>query len=371
VRDGPAASDRLVELLDRQIISAAITGAAVGVANHDTTLIEVYAGSAAPGLASGPRVLWPVASISKLFAAAMVMRLVELGEISLSTLVAGILPELAGEGRDEIRVRHLLTHTAGLRYESPEMEARLVSQTPLEDLVAEACRAPLTFRPGTQFAYSDDGYLLAGHLAAVVAGQPYPDLVQTLVCEPMGLADTFVVPPADAQDRIAVVAGSLSEGTSGAMYNSAYARALGHPAFGVVSTLPDLLRFAAHFAPGGPRIHSEATIRAMTISQTGGVPGEPPLQIGYRPDVRTPWGLGFELQTEALPGLFSDLVSPPTFGHGGASGCQLLVDPEADLRIVILTNAHLRLGLEAWLARLHAMTNVAVAEGQRVAGSGA
>jgi CubicO group peptidase (beta-lactamase class C family) len=181
----------------------------------------------------------------------------------------------------------------------------------------------------------------------------------------MGLSDTFLVPPDDRLDRIATIAGPLAEGTPGAMYNSVYGRALGHPAFGLVSTLHDLLRFAAHFAPGGPRIHSEATVRAMTVSQTGGVPGEPPLSIGYSRNVRTPWGLGFELQTDELPGVFSDLVSARTFGHGGASGCQLLVDPGPDLRIVVLTNAHLRLGVDAWLTRLHSIVNVAVVEGLR------
>ncbi len=354
-------SSHVTALVERHIRSGSFAGAAVAVASSRETAFEIFAGEAAPGLPSSSDVMWPIASISKSFTAAMVMRLVELGELTVNTPVHSVLPRFTGNGRDEVRLRHLLTHTSGLPYESDEMEARLIGQTPLELLVDEAYAVPLLFRPGTRFHYGDYGYLLAGQLAAVVTGMPYAELVQTLVIEPMALRDTFVIPRPDDAGRIAVVRGVLADGTDGAMYNSAYSRSLAHPAFSIVSSLGDMVRFGSHFAPDGPRIHGEATVRAMTSLQTGDVPGEHPALTGYGADARIPWGFGFGLQTEQAPAVISELASLSSFGHGGATGCQLVVDPVADLVVVVLSNTHILTGPERWLWRLQSVLNAAIA----------
>ncbi len=75
------------------------------------------------------------------------------------------------------------------------------------------------------------------------------------------------------------------------------------------------------FMPGGPRFLSDATVRSMTTDQTGGVPGIHPSMKGFAADVRIPWAIGFALQTAQVPGLYADLASFQTFGHGVARGC--------------------------------------------------
>ena len=126
-------------------------------------------------------------------------------------------------------------------------------------------------------------------------------------------------------------------------------RGLAHPAFAVTATARDLARFLAHFAPGGPRIHTEATVKAMARNQTGLADnGSFPGIIGYELEGPRPWGYGWALQTAATPGIFSDLASFSTFGHGGASGCHAFVDPDEGVSVVILTNTHLR----TWLRGL-------------------
>jgi len=306
-------------------------------------------------------VLWPLASITKLFTAAVVMRLVELGELTVNTPAWQILPECTGDGREDIRVRHLITHTSGLPYESPAMGERLATHSSTDALIDEAYRTPLLFAPGTRFQYSDYAYGLAGRIAAIVASTPFHDAVRTLVLEPMGLGDTFMRPQDGGGDRIAVVRGVFNDGTDGAMYNSAYGRSLSHPAFSAVSTLGDMVTFLRHFAPGGPRTLSDATVRAMTSIQTGGAPGEHPLLDGFPPDARIPWGFGFALQTEDAPAVFSELASFSTFGHPGASGCQILVDPVADRIVVLLTNTHILTGRDTWLRRQQEIVNACFA----------
>ncbi len=351
-----------LNLINRYIAEGHFAGAAVIAARKGEVLIEHYAGHAAPQLPASSSVLWPVASISKLYSVAMVMRLIEQGLLTLNTLACQVLPTFTGEGREDIRLRHLLTHTSGLIYESPEMEARLIAQTPMPALIEEAMTAPLLFKPGTSISYADYNTLIAGHMAETVTGKPFAELVRGLVLQPMGLHDTFMPPPAHEHKHIANVRGVMAEDTDGAMYNSPYALGLGHPAFGTVTTARDLLRFAQHFVQGGPRIHTEATVRAMTTDQTGGVRGKHISLAGIPPDARIPWGLGWALQTADVPALFCDLASPRTFGHGGASGCQLMVDPENELIVAVLSNTHVRIGREAWFRRIQSIMNVCFAE---------
>jgi CubicO group peptidase (beta-lactamase class C family) len=352
---------RVAAILARHIAEGGFTGAAVIGARDGETILEQYAGDAGPGLASSETVLWPIASISKMYAVAAIVRLIEDGEITLNTLACDLLPEFTGEGREEIRLRHLLTHTSGLIYESPEMEARLIAQVSLEDLVREAMCAPLKFKPGSSLAYADYNTLVAGRMAEVATGKSLPNLVWDLVLEPMKLRDTFFPTPAEQDARVATVRGVMADGTPGAMYNSRHARGLAHPAFAVTCTARDLLRFASHFAPHGPRVHSGATVRAMTQNQTGVVTGIHPSMKGYDETAPMPWGLGWALQTKWTPALLCELASFETFGHGGASGCELLIDPTQNVTLAVLTNTHLLTGREAWYRRLQSTLNVAFA----------
>jgi CubicO group peptidase (beta-lactamase class C family) len=359
-------SSQVERIIEKHIQNGGFAGAAVVAIGGGKIVAEHYAGDAAPGLASGPRVLWPIASISKVYTATMIMRLVEQGALTLSTPVCEILPDFRGGGREEMRLRHLLTHTSGMIYESPEMADRLKAQTPLRTLIEEACNSPLLFTPGTAFKYADYNYLLVGHVAEVATGRPYSELVRALLLDPAELNETFIPPRREDDLRMARIRGVLAEGTDGAMYNSRYTRELAHPAFGVFATVRDLARFGALFAPSGPHLLSAVVIRAMTTDQTGGVPGVHPSMKGYGADVRIPWAIGFALQTEKVPSLYSDLASFRTFGHGGASGCELVIDPTLDLVVAVVSNTHLSTGRERWYMRMQSIINCVFAEFARV-----
>jgi CubicO group peptidase (beta-lactamase class C family) len=344
-------------LLNRYVVAGECAGMAVVGMHRGEIVVEAYAGEARLGLAAGPDMLWPLASISKVYTAAAIMRLVEQGDLTLNMLVSGIFPECTGAGREEIRLRHLLTHTAGMIYESPQMDELLRAHTPLADMLREAFEADLLFTPGTAISYADYHYLVAAALAERVTGQPFASLVHSLVIEAAGLQDTYFPPPVTEHARVAQVRGVLAEGSNGAMYNSAYALGLAHPAFGVVATTRDLARFALHFMPHGPRIHSEATVQAMISDQTGGVPGGHPAMRGYGAETTIPWGLGWYLQRPQVPAILTDLASFRAYGHGGASGCIVIGDPGHDLVIAITSNTHVRTDAERWRFRLQSIAN--------------
>ncbi|HUZ01418.1 MAG TPA: serine hydrolase domain-containing protein [Thermomicrobiaceae bacterium] len=367
VRD---ATDRLgpvFGLIEGFIRGGAVRGAALAAAVGDEIVGEGYWGEAAPGQPAVPGTLWPLASISKLYTAAAVMALVEQGVLTLSTSVRSVLPAFDGDGRDQVTLRHLLTHTSGLIYESPEMEAVLRRHTALEQIVDEAYTYPLAFAPGTRFSYSDYGIAIAGRMASVASGVPFPKLVRRLVLEPGDLRDTFMPPPVAEYSRLAHVVGPLAEGTDAAMYNSPYALELAHPAFGTVASARDLLRFGLLFAPAGERrILSEATVRTMTTDQTGG--GVVGTVVGLDAEVIRPWGLGFIIRGHGPQLGPGELTSPGAFGHAGASGCTLVVDPAQDVALAYVSNQHARTDPERWRLRLDAVANAAVAGLTRRAG---
>lgn len=353
---------RAASVVDKNVQQGGCAGAAVVAIKDGDIVLEHYAGEATPRLAATSHVLWPLASISKVYTATMIMRLVEEGELTLNTPVCELLPQFRGGGKEEVRLRHLLTHTAGMIYEPPQMTERLKAQTPMTALLEEAYSSPLLFKPGTALSYADYHYLIAGHMAEVATATPFPELMRTLVFEPADLRDTFIPPRRSDEERLAYVRGVMAEGTDGAMYNSRYARELAHPAFGVFASAKDLARFGLLFAPGGPRILSEAGVRTMTTNQTSDVPGQPPLLRGYAADLRMPWAIGFALQTERVPSLYCDLASSRSFAHGGATGCAIVIDPAYNLIVAVLSNAHSSLGVDRWYMRLHSIMNAAFAQ---------
>lgn len=342
------------ERIEGYVTRGEIGGAGLAVAHKGKQIVEWHAGQSRDGVEAAPKTLWPLASISKLYTAAMVMALVERGELSLATTVTSVLPAFNRDGREQITIRHLLTHTSGLVYESPDMESLLIRQTSLEEIVNEAYVHPLLFQPGTRLSYADYNYALAGRVASTVTGVSFPELVRTLVLEPGGLRDTFMPPPEAEYDRLAKVDGPLAAGTDGAMYNAPYALDLAHPAFGTVASVSDLLRFGLLFAPSGKaRTLSEASVRVMTTDQTGGTASTDAAFMGG--GAPRPWGAGFMIKGRA--GLGGDLLSPQSFGHGGASGCALWIDPVEDIAIAYVSNSHASKGRPAFTERASRTVN--------------
>lgn len=336
---------------------AGVAGAGLVVAHRGEIVAERYVGMARPDRPADAATLWPLASISKLYAAAACVSVVETGQIALGTKACTIFPEFTANGRDQITLRHLLTHTSGLPYESDQMAERLIAQWSLEQLVHEAFDSPMLFPPGTDQSYSDCAIGLAGLMCAKAAGVSFPDLVRTRVIEPGGLTDTFMPPPESVSDRIAHIDGPLAEGTQGAMYNSTYARNLAHPAFGTIASARDLLAFGLLFDPNGKRrLFSRVATTAMITDQTG-YDFPDAVTAPMSPAVRA-WGLGFMLKSRMR---YPEFLSPAAFGHPGATGCIMMVDPTYDVAFAFVSNRHLNTGIDEWNDRLNQVTNVVMA----------
>ncbi|MDP6039126.1 MAG: serine hydrolase, partial [Candidatus Latescibacteria bacterium] len=117
-------------------------------------------------------------------------------------------------------------------------------------------------------------------------------------------------------------------------WNSDYWRNFGAPWGGLFTTASDLTTLCQAFLFGGEvnetRVLSKATVRSMTGDQTSVMPDLPESEKS-----RQRWGLGWRLSDVSL---YSDLVSPDTFGHSGATGTVAWMDPTTEVTCVILTN---------------------------------
>jgi D-alanyl-D-alanine carboxypeptidase len=144
------------------------------------------AGHAKPVSAS---TVFQLGSIGKQFLAALVLRLAEQGRLSLDDPVSRHLPDFT-QLRREVRVRHLLSHTSGVRelFTMPEYQAGIedLGRGP-EDLVSIARQASVDFPPGSRWSYSNTNYTILALLVERLTGKPYEQALDDAIFRPLGL----------------------------------------------------------------------------------------------------------------------------------------------------------------------------------------
>ena len=195
------AVDRLFSRYDRP----GAPGAAVAVIDRGRVAFLRTYGLA--DLETGARVTestnFRLASLTKPFTALAVLLLIRDGRLTLDERVADLLPDFPAYGR-EIRIRHLLTHTSGLRaYQDfvPDASTRHVKD---RDVVALLRRTEtLLFPPGSAFRYGDSGYALLALVVETVSGQPFAAFMRDRIFARAGMTSTVVWQPgvSDVRNR--------------------------------------------------------------------------------------------------------------------------------------------------------------------------
>lgn len=132
---------------------------------------------------TGPDGISRIASLSKSFTAAAIMKLMEDGKISLDDKLTQYIPDFPRG--DEITVHMLLSHTAGFNSNFTRAEGRT-----LEDTVNEIKTKPLRFEPGTTFNYSNQGYVLLAYIVQLVSGETYGQYIQHTFLDPLQMNHT-------------------------------------------------------------------------------------------------------------------------------------------------------------------------------------
>src|SRR5688572_7945743 len=163
------------QILTQETKSGRVTAASVLVARRGVIVLRGGWGTLAPEPGSpkaGPETVYILASITKPVTVTALMLLVERGQVSLADPVHKYLPEFQGPGREKVRVKDLLTHTAGVPDMLPENVKLREANAPLAEFVKGAMTTPLVFEPRTSFSYSSMGTLLAATIVERVTRKP-------------------------------------------------------------------------------------------------------------------------------------------------------------------------------------------------------
>lgn len=168
-----------------------LPGLALVVLHADEILVAAGYGHIALDLEPEVTVttVFQLGAISKQFLAALVLRLAELGRLSLDDPVTGYLPDFA-HLPDTMTIRHLLNHSSGLRelFMLPEAtEGYSDLSLGVDELRAAVRRAPVDFAPGTRWSYSNTGYALLAFIVESVTSLPYHEALDLYLFSPLAL----------------------------------------------------------------------------------------------------------------------------------------------------------------------------------------
>ncbi|GAM12952.1 serine hydrolase domain-containing protein [Mesobacillus selenatarsenatis] len=270
--------------------------------------------------------IFDLASISKIFTTTAAMILFDQGRFELDDKVSKHIPEFAANGKEDVTIRQLLTHTSGFTAWVP----LYTKGSSREDRMNIVLEHPLKNEPGTTYTYSDLNMITLGLLIERLSGQRQDEFVKENITEPLGMAETMYNPPSSLKKRIAateyqpwtnrgIVWGEVHDENAWSLDGVA-----GHA--GVFSTAEDLAKLAHMYLNDG-RYGSKVILKPETVdmiveNQIPQFPGDD-------------HGLGWEL----AQGWFMDALSEgSSLGHTGYTGTSIVVNRNNGTIAILLTN---------------------------------
>jgi len=280
--------------------------------------------------------IFDAASLTKVVATTpSVWLLIERGKIEIDAPVSRYIPEFRGGWRDEITIRHLLTHTSGLRPDLDLTPAWTGYDTAIRMAIAEEPRQ----RPGYVFRYSDINFELLGEIVRRVSGVDLDTFAQREIFGPLKMSDTSfrrgggersavgstaVPPPARRQydERIAPTEMDVPRGT----VHDPTARRMGGVAghAGLFTTAHDLTLYARMLLRGGSPILKPETVKMLTTVQSP-------------PNVAVRRAGGFDLDS-SFSRPRGEIFPLGSFGHTGFTGGMMWIDPFSKTFFIFLSN---------------------------------
>ena len=331
-----------------------------------------------------PDTLFRIHSMSKPITSVAVMMLYEAGHFQLDTPVSDFIPEFKDmkvynenqteilEAKNEVTIKHLLTHTAGLTYgwggklvDKRYRESNIFERgATLADMAKRLTAIPLVHEPGERWTYSVSTDVL-GYLVQVVSGMPFEEFLQTRLFRPLGMVDTAFSVPLEKLDRFAALYQLNKEGqmkgdkdkekkTDSAIEKEKKVKEDKDPKTrlervekdpplenneirffpggggGLVSTAPDYMRFCQMLLNDG-ELEGVRILKAETVERM-----RTPHHEGW-------FGLGFSIVNDKESKDTDDKEPKDTpesigsYSWGGAAGTLFWIDPEMELIGLLMT----------------------------------
>ncbi len=330
------ADDPPLDRIDAAVLQAIsrreLPGAVILVVHRDKILFRKAFGNRS--LAPMPTLmdvltLFDLASLTKpIVTATALMLLLEEGKLDVKDKLAQHLPAFRRKETEDIKLEHLLLHTSGFLADNPLVDYQDGLAKAWERLHALQPVAP----PGTQFTYSDVGYILLGEVVEKVSGMPLDEFARQRIFTPLAMKDTGYRPAPDLKKRAAPTEKRDGHWLQGEVHDPR-ANLLGGVAghAGLFSTADDLAIYARMLLTGGKhaggRLLKEETVKLMTAPRQ--VPGK------KEPGLRT---YGWDMATAFSANRGEVFPQGVSFGHTGFTGTSLWLDPQSRTAVIFLSN---------------------------------
>lgn len=339
---------RMQQFVERQSIAGAVTlvGRRDSIAHHEAIGIR----NRETGEPMQKDTLFRIASMTKPITAIGIMILADESRLAVDDPVEKHLPEFRFQmlvtGRTDaavtlkkpsrpITIRDLLTHTSGLPSvpSASLADIYLKRDRSLAEAVLVSSQQPLAFEPGSKWSYCNAGIDTLGRIIEVASGESFEGFLKRRVFEPLEMTDTTFCPTPQQLARCAVTydfKGNDLKPVTGVVIGPPEKSRHPIPAGGLYSTAADLARLYQMMLQGGSlgpkRILSAKSVRVMTQVQTGSLP------CGFTPEM----GFGFGWAVVRKPTGVTEMLSPGSYGHGGAFGTQAWIDPQKNVFVILL-----------------------------------
>ncbi len=293
-----------------------------------------------------PDTLFWIASMTKPITGAAVLMLQDEGKLKVSDPVAKYLPGFADlktpSGKPaNLTITQILTHTSGLGEASGPAAQQAKT---LADLVPIWLAAPMQYEPGEKWKYTQSGINAAGRIVEVVSGMTFDEFLQKRLFDPLGMKSTTFYPTAEQRSRLATgyaknkETGALEAAPPRADYGRRERPPQGNG--GLYSTAPDYARFAQMLLNNGTldgkRYLSETAMKFLTTPATGELPtGFLQSDIYGNRGTNYGWGIATCILRTPHDGVAA-MLSPGSYGHGGAWGTQAWIDPVKNVAYVLM-----------------------------------
>ena len=346
---------RVDRAIDKSIASAEIPGAVAGARmpkNSETLEYFSERGLAVlqpERIPMARRTIFDLASLTKPIATTTaILLLVDEGAVELDAPVAKYLPLFSERNKEEVTIRHLLTHSSGLKpwrayheiflqKERKTGESLIGTPEARASVIDRTVRSALVHEPGEAAVYGDLDFIVLGAVVEAVGGQRLDDFCRERIFEPLEMADTFFIPiERDAQSlheptrrRIAatencpwrdrILWGEVHDPNASVMGGVA-----GHA--GLFSTIDDVMKFAQVVIDswhGRSEVLPQELLRQFLTRQN--LP------------LSSDWALGWDTPTEGASSSGKHF-SKNSVGHLGFTGTSLWIDLEREITIALLTN---------------------------------
>lgn len=269
-----------------------------------------------------------LASVSKQFTAAAILKLQDEGRLSVDDPVCQWI-ETCPDAWKPIRIRHLLSHTSGipdLMAQSEWGRIRVTPRTP-QELTETSARYGLQFEPGTKIRYDNAAYNLAAEIVAKASGKPFETYLNDAILKPLGLKDTGSDAHADAQG----LAMGYANFPGGLAAQPIANVSVVYGAGALYSTLDDMLVWNQALHKG--HVLSDAAYAQMIADHA---PADTPKERG-----RAHRAYGYGIYVNSLGEQVKPAFDDKQIYHTGSwAGFRNLVlyQPDADVTVVVLSN---------------------------------